>query len=262
MKRSALLGVLVMFCGSVLAFGAGATETEPEAAAQPMVASGKFNEAPMLAAMVAAGELPPLQDRLPEEPAVLWPFAVDNPEIGQYGGTIQVFALDNNPWGELLEETERGSYIFRTNEDAEIIPDLISDYEVSADEKIFTLHMRKGPTTLFDFVFMWKDMALHEEIKSWFNNDEPLDRIAKVDDYTLRYEFKVPYPTFLFNAVSWRGGDWMRFSPKHYLEKWHIEYNPDANESRQERRLRHPTFLFNGLLAGRRLDAFFAQALP
>ena len=237
MKRSALLGVLVMFCGSVLGFGAGATETEPEAAAQPMAASGKFSEAPMLAAMVAAGELPPLQDRLPEEPAVLWPFAVDNPEIGQYGGTIQVFALDNNPWGELLEETERGSYIFRTNEDAEIIPDLISDYEVSADEKIFTLHMRKGmkwsdgePFVADDFIFMWKDMALQEEIKSWFNNDEPLDRIAKIDDYTLRYEFKVSYPTFLFNAVSWRGGDWMRFSPKHYLEKWHIEYNQDANE--------------------------------
>ena len=135
MKRSALLAVLVMFCGSVLAFGTGATDTKPEEAAQPMVASGKFNEAPMLAAMVAAGELPPLQDRLPEEPAVLWPFAVDNPEIGQYGGTIQVFSIDNNPWGDLLEETERGGYIFRTNEDAEIIPDLIRDYDVSADEK-------------------------------------------------------------------------------------------------------------------------------
>ena len=237
MKRTATLGVLLMLCGSVLAFGAGTSATESEPAAEPMAASGEFNEAPMLAAMVAAGDLPPLPDRLPEEPAVLWPFAVDNPEIGKYGGTIQVFAVDNNPWGDLLEETERGSYIFRTNEDGEILPDLIRDYEVSADETVFTLHLRKGmkwsdgaPFVADDFVFMWKDMALNEEVKSWFNNDEPLERIVKVDDYTLRYEFKVPYPTFVLNAVSWRGGDWMRFAPKHYLEKWHIEYNEDANE--------------------------------
>ena len=237
MTRSATFGVLVMLCGSVLAFGAGTTATESEPAAEPMAASGEFNEAPMLAAMVAAGDLPPLPDRLPEEPAVLWPFAVDNPEIGKYGGTIQVFAVDNNPWGDLLEETERGSYIFRTNEDGEILPDLIRDYEVSDDETVFTLHLRKGmkwsdgaPFVADDFVFMWKDMALNEEVKSWFNNDEPLERIVKVDDYTLRYEFKVPYPTFVLNAVSWRGGDWMRFAPKHYLEKWHIEYNEDANE--------------------------------
>ena len=105
MTRSALFGVLVMLCGAVLAFGAGTTDAEPEQAAQPMAATGEFNEAPMLAAMVAAGDLPPLLDRLPEEPAVLWPFAVDNPEIGKYGGTIQVFAIDNNPWGDLLEET-------------------------------------------------------------------------------------------------------------------------------------------------------------
>ena len=33
-----------------------------------------YNEAPMLRTLVAAGELPPVEERLPEEPLVLKPF--------------------------------------------------------------------------------------------------------------------------------------------------------------------------------------------
>ena len=43
----------------------------------------KFNEAPMLKALVSAGKLPPVDQRLPEEPLVINPVE----EIGQYGGT-------------------------------------------------------------------------------------------------------------------------------------------------------------------------------
>ena len=44
----------------------------------------KFNEAPELAAMVKAGTLPPVDERLPIEPLVLEPVS----EIGKYGGTL------------------------------------------------------------------------------------------------------------------------------------------------------------------------------
>ncbi|MBZ0286321.1 MAG: ABC transporter substrate-binding protein, partial [Anaerolineae bacterium] len=43
----------------------------------------QYKEAPMLAEMVAAGELPPVEERLPENPQVVEP--VDS--IGVYGGT-------------------------------------------------------------------------------------------------------------------------------------------------------------------------------
>ena len=51
------------------------------------MASGTYNEAPMLAKMVANGELPPVDERLPVEPMVL-----EVAEIGNYGGTFFVFA--------------------------------------------------------------------------------------------------------------------------------------------------------------------------
>ena len=41
-----------------------------------------YSEAPMLTELVEAGELPPVEDRLPENPLVVTPL-----EIGQYGGT-------------------------------------------------------------------------------------------------------------------------------------------------------------------------------
>ena len=44
-----------------------------------------YQEAPMLAEMVAAGELPPVADRLPPNPLVVAPLN----EIGSYGGTLR-----------------------------------------------------------------------------------------------------------------------------------------------------------------------------
>ena len=45
----------------------------------------EYKEAPMLRVKVAAGELPPVEERLPEEPMVIEPLE----EIGQYGGTLR-----------------------------------------------------------------------------------------------------------------------------------------------------------------------------
>ncbi|MYI41310.1 MAG: hypothetical protein F4063_05120, partial [Chloroflexi bacterium] len=43
-----------------------------------------WGEAPMLAEMVAAGELPPVEERLPAQPAVVQPLE----QIGEYGGEL------------------------------------------------------------------------------------------------------------------------------------------------------------------------------
>ncbi|MCB0106728.1 MAG: hypothetical protein KDE53_12485, partial [Caldilineaceae bacterium] len=44
-----------------------------------------FHEAPMLADKVAAGELPPVEERLPSDPLVIQPAEM----IGQYGGVLR-----------------------------------------------------------------------------------------------------------------------------------------------------------------------------
>ena len=57
------------------------------AAAVAMTAAA-YQEAPMFEKLVAEGKLPPVEERLPENPRVLTP--IDS--IGRYGGTAHVFS--------------------------------------------------------------------------------------------------------------------------------------------------------------------------
>ena len=82
-RRSSVFTVLVMI--GLLVFSAMA-----------IAAPKKYNEAPMLAEKVAAGLLPPVEERLPENPMVIKPLH----GVGQYGGTWVRF--ESSPtWGAL-----------------------------------------------------------------------------------------------------------------------------------------------------------------
>ena len=94
----------------------------------------------MLAAMVAAGELPPVDERLPIEPKVLEPLE----EIGTYGGTIEVFANANHPWNDLADSPERSQYPLRMNFDGSIEADQAKAYDLTDDFMTFTLYLRGG----------------------------------------------------------------------------------------------------------------------
>jgi len=56
-----------------------------------------YNEAPMLRVKVAAGELPSVEERLPDEPTVVK--VVE--EIGQYGGTLTVVAMEETHFKDM-----------------------------------------------------------------------------------------------------------------------------------------------------------------
>ena len=60
-----------------------------------------FRQSPVLDELVAAGELPPVAERLPDDPVVVEPYG----EIGRYGGTARLFfageSLINVPEGVL-----------------------------------------------------------------------------------------------------------------------------------------------------------------
>jgi hypothetical protein len=78
---------------------------------------GEYREAPMLAQMVAAGELPAVGQRLPKNPSVWQPLE----ELGPYGGALRVFGVDPNPWNDLTESTGRGGGLLRVAPDGSIV---------------------------------------------------------------------------------------------------------------------------------------------
>ena len=201
-----------------------------------VTASADYKEAPMLAAMVAAGELPPVEERLPVEPKVLEPLEA----VGTYGGTLNVFANRPNPWQDVADSPERSSYPLRMNFDGSIEPDLALDYELADDQQSFTLHLREGmkwsngdPFIAQDFAFMFNDIHAHEEINTW-GAPIQLDDVTVIDDLTVRWNYNAPYPRVILDFLHWRGSDWMAYAPSTYLKKWHIEYNADANKLAEE----------------------------
>ena len=188
-----------------------------------------YNEAPMLRTLVAAGELPPVEERLPEEPLVI-PVVE---EIGQYGGRINTAAIDPGQWSTGGWQIIHFECLLRVAPDATtILPNLARDWKLSEDAKAVTLYLRKGikwsngmPFTADDLMFWWEDIVLNDELtpvkpKVWSPGGEPM-RMEKVDDYTVRLHFAAPFPLVALQLVRER----IEFA-KHHLKQFHPRYTP------------------------------------
>jgi len=215
----------------------------------------KYNEAPMLKARVAAGELPPVEERLPENPLVLtqdWneiPSEDMKLEIGKYGGTIRLAdpsteggaspenwcfcrePLLATPGIDTLGEAKKGK--LRGN--------VFESYKVSDNYKTYTFYLRKGlkwsdgtPVTTEDVRFKFEDVYLNEKLTPVFpvwlraNNSphEEKGELKIIDDYTFSITFSKPYPLFLaYLALRWNSWDTL-LMPSHYMKQFHIKYTP------------------------------------
>ena len=80
--KKALLTLITLAVVGVFAFAGGGTEDTGTTPDEQM--GGSTNESPMLAEMVAAGDLPPLEERLPENPLGVEP----RDRVGEYGGEL------------------------------------------------------------------------------------------------------------------------------------------------------------------------------
>ena len=239
MRKSLAMGLAFSLIAAAFAVAGGTEEGSTSAAAETemmSVGGGGYNEAPMLAALVAAGELPPVDERLPDDPKVK--DVVE--EIGQYGGTINAFAINMDSWNDMGEVIGGSSFLLDITADNEIVPDLAMGYELAADGKSMTLQLRPGakwsdghPFTADDILFMFEDMHWNDEVSTW-NLYGRVNRIRKIDDYTVQFEMDNPYPVLPVVMVTWPGGEIASYAPKHYLKKWHIKYNDDAGQLAKE----------------------------
>lgn len=216
-------------------------------------AFGKYNESPMLTKLVKEGKLPPIEERLPDEPKVIEPLE----EIGQYGGTLNTADLD--PFNAIEARALRRHGLFRYSEDCtKIIPDIAKDYKISKDKKTLTIYLRKGlkwsdgvEFTVDDILFRWEDYMLNKELSPivgrFWKPGGKLAKFEKVDDYVLRIHFPVPYPIITLLGHSFGSGQNSLFDPKHYLKKYHIKHNSKANELARKAGYSHWWELFKAI---------------
>ena len=116
---------------------APAAETGSEAPAPAASSPGGYNEAPMLAEMVASGELPPIDERLPANPLVL-----EGMEgIGNYGGTMRRgFKGVSDRWGPT--KLARQGLTWYTPE-LSLRPNIAESWETNEDATVWTFHLRR-----------------------------------------------------------------------------------------------------------------------
>lgn len=206
-----------------------------------------YHQSPMLDEMVASGELPPVEERLPVNPMVLAPRPELGETIGKYGGMLSAMAINPSAvdsfggnWGEGGALGYSAGCAYKHLGDNKLYENICDWWELSDDFRTLTMHIREGIRwsdgeylTTEDVRFWWEDVMLNEQVTSVIPNfyaptGEPMQVIID-DEYTFRFVYPERYvaATDRLNGLN----PWL---PKHYLKSWHNAYNEDADALAQE----------------------------
>ena len=217
----------VEFTGSIVRFN---TIADYEAATGTKITS--FQQSPVLDALVAAGTLPPVEERLPDEPLVLQPAG----QIGEYGGNAIQGTTDDGGKAGGMEDHLREFPTTYGGDMTGPYPNLILGWEVSADARITTIKFRPGlkwsdgaPFGADDFVFWYEAVALNKELNpngiNALKAGGEMGSIKKIDENTIEMKFTSPYGFLTERLSRWRP---MPYLPAHYMKQFHPDYTDKA----------------------------------
>ena len=215
---------------------AAATATAAPAAA----AAGKFQESPMLAALVKSGKLPPVEQRLPASPRVITPLE----KVGTFGGTWhRAYKGLSDRWGptKLIEEY---TWQWAWDKDTvKTVSNTVEKWEQNSDASEYTFYLRKGikwsdgqAYDTNDVKFWYEDVYLNKELTPSYgthmaNPDGTPFAVTIVDQYTYKVKYTKPKPLLPITIAkvgtqSFGGPDFAY--PEHYMKQWHPKYGDQA----------------------------------
>ncbi|WP_323687320.1 MULTISPECIES: ABC transporter substrate-binding protein [unclassified Rhizobium] len=198
------------------------------------------------------GKLPPLKERLPEEPLV---YKTGNmvDGIGVYGDTMRhviggrpegwnYIAGQSQGWGgidiALSECLTRTAPLFQVNaKDTEPLPNLAKGWEWSQDGHKLTMHLVKGakwsdgvPFNADDVMFYWEDAVLDPNVSPLGGGASPEafgegTTLKKIDDYTVEWTFKTAFPKQYLYTMAYPS---FCPGPAHILKPQHPKYSKNT----------------------------------
>jgi peptide/nickel transport system substrate-binding protein len=252
----ATLGLLVALAWA----SPGVAETEIYLS--PEVPSGITLRGPAsLDEKVAAGELPPVAERMPSTPRVT--STSEAIELGKSGGELRTLVTRSKDTRLL---TVYGyARLVGYNTAFELEPDILEKVEVE-DGRIFTFYLRKGHRwsdgaafTAEDFRYYWEDVANNPDLSP---TGPPItlrvDGVPAVfeiiDETTVRFTWPSPNP-FVLPALAGARPLFL-YRPAHYLQAYHQDYGDAAKiaEAVDEAGVRNWAELHNRLDNMYRLD--------
>ena len=202
--------------------------TAPLWAAMP----AKLIETPMFQEDVHAKKLPPIKQRLPDNPLVVTMDGKTS-EIGQQGGTLNMLIGRARDVRMLVVYGYARLICYDRN--LQMAPDILESIDVKED-RIFTMKLRKGhkwsdgePFTSDDFRYFWEDVANDKDLSPAGPPAELLvegkpPQVEYLDKTTVRYTWLKPNPEFLPRMAG--ASPLFIFRPAHYLKQFHKKYTP------------------------------------
>lgn len=193
-----------------------------------------YSEAPALSALVAAGDLPPVDERLPANPRVLEP--VDS--VGVYGGTWRTGARESaETW--TLRTVGYDHMVHWLPDWSGVVPNIAESVEANDDATVYTFTLRDGmrwsdgePFDVDDILFAY-EVFQHEDLAdfpAYLRTGDGPGVIERVDDHTFTITFPVPNAgllTGMAQVTTAIGGDALTLYPEHYMRQFHADHNAD-----------------------------------
>ncbi|HXP04012.1 MAG TPA: ABC transporter substrate-binding protein [Stellaceae bacterium] len=185
-----------------------------------------LQETPYFVDAVTSGKLPPVNQRLPAEPAL-----AELERLGRPGGDLRM--LMSSAKDSRMMVVYGYARLVAYTPGLAIVPDMLLSVDVQ-EGRVFTLRLRPGhkwsdgqPFTSEDFRYWFEDVANNADLSSaglppqMLAGGEP-PKFEVIDETTLRYTWAKPNPLFL---PALAGPDPMFiYRPAHYLKQFHVKY--------------------------------------
>jgi peptide/nickel transport system substrate-binding protein len=187
-------------------------------------------ESSFWAAEVQSGNLPPVAQRIPEEPLIV-DLAAKGRTLGIQGGTLRTLVSRSKDIRQMV--VYGYSRLVGYDNEYALKPDILRDITIEEERK-FTLHLRRGhrwsdgaPFTSADFAYWWHDVVGNAEITpsgppEWMTVDDKLGTVTFPDPQTVVFEWSAPNPKFLPLLAQARPP--FIYRPAHYLKQFHLDY--------------------------------------
>ena len=206
---------------------ATATPKPAEATATPVPEEPVSKEAPVLSEMVSAGSIPPLEERLPDNPMVV-PVVE---RIGTYGGDWRGGTIEKN--GNYWRRNGAYEQLTRwTPKWDGLIANVAESFEASDDAREFTFKLRKGikysdgePFSADDIMFWFNDVIMNEELTP--TKPKNPYTVEKLDDYTVKWTYESPNGLRI-KEMTQVENDRSVYYPMEYMQQFHADYNKDV----------------------------------
>lgn len=223
---------LAALCSATMLTVPAAIPARADDAATPLVCK-TYSEAPQLHDLVAAGKLPPVEQRLPKEPGVVTPAE----HVGVYGGSFD----DETAGGGSPDDTRGFGYepLVRWSPDGQkVIPGVAKSWDISDDGKTYTFHLRDGmkwsdgqPFTSADILFWWDHVENNPKImtsgpRNIFIVNGEKATVKAPDPETVTFSWSKPNGLFLLTLATPYGQRTVQFA-EHYMKHFDIDEDPD-----------------------------------